>query len=563
MSLTVPVGMEDFAKIIHKKLDFVDKSLFIKEILDDKGSDVAVITRPRRFGKTLNLSMLHYFLADKANGESTKGLFDGLKITQCGGEYLQHQGKYPVISVTFKDIRRLDYESAKDHLSKELSMLYSKHIELLSSEKLSEQDKRDFEKILKKEGNETELMSSLRDLTRYVYNHYGTKPWLLIDEYDTPIVSAYSERYYEPMINLMRGLLGSALKSNSALEKAVVTGILRIAKESLFSGVNNLKVYSILNSKYSEHFGFTELEVDELLTKAKLSDKAAQVKEWYNGYQIGNTVIYNPWSIANCIDEQGTLRPYWVNTSDNQLIKDLLKKSALEFKAEFEKLLKGAAVEKLIDENLVFQYLSNNPSSVWSLLLMSGYLKLVSNRQTYQGTFCQLAIPNREVSNLYRQIVEQWLSNGHGIEWYNQFIDTLLTGKIEAFKKHLSSVITQITSYHDFAEEPEAFYQGLMLGFTASLHRAGTYEIKSNRESGLGRFDIMLIPKDLKKLGIIIELKAATKEDNLLKLAENAIEQIHEKKYAQELKQRGVEKMIKIGIAFQGKNFELCFVDAL
>lgn len=561
--MILPVGMENFGKIIQKKLDFVDKSLFIKEILDDKGTEVVVITRPRRFGKTLNLSMLQHFLAERVDGQATKELFDGLKISQYGNEYLQHQGKYPVVSVTFKDIHAPTYDAIVLRLHELMSELFIPHQDLLSSAKLSDQHKRNFEKILRKEANEAALVLAIKTLMECLYLHYGVKPWLLIDEYDTPIQSAYSKQCYEPMIDLMRGVFGAALKSNAYLEKAVVTGILRVAKESLFSGVNNLEVHSILRDDYSQHFGFTEDEVDALLKKAKQLNKAEEIKQWYNGYQIGTTVIYNPWSIVNCIKQKGILQPYWLNTSDNQLIKDLLKCSPMAFKSEFENLINGISIEKFIDEAVVLQYLNNNPSAVWSLLLMSGYLKPNSVRLTDQGKLVQLSIPNREVANLYRQIIEQWLSDSHGIEWFNQFIDSLLTGKLDQFKQHLTSVITQITSYHDFAQEPEAFYQGLMLGFTASLHGTDTYEIKSNRKSGLGRFDIMLRPKDVSKLEIILELKSSATSKNLDIVAKEAVQQIDKKQYIDEFKQHGTQKVLKIGIGFCGKLFELHAVEEL
>lgn len=559
--MILPIGIDNFEDLIKNKLDFVDKSLLIKEVLDDKGTKVAVITRPRRFGKSLNLSMLYYFLAIYVNGDSKAGLFDKLKISQCSDKYLQHQGRYPVISITLKDIKQNSFEDAREKFLELFVSIYDEHNYLLNSPHVTDTQKRFIDSVLNRKVTKGQLENALKMLTECLFKHFGIKPWLLIDEYDSPIQSGYMNGYYKEIIDFMRSLFGAALKSNHALEKSVITGILRIAKESLFSGVNNLKVYSVLNSKYSEYFGFTENEVDEILTKADLSEKAEQLKDWYNGYQIGETIIYNPWSIVNCVDEKGVTIPYWVNTSDNQLIKDLLKSSPIEFKAEFERLAAGKSVEKLIDENMVFQYLSNNPSSVWSLLLMAGYLKPASIRQTEQGVFAHLAIPNKEVRYLYRQIVEQWLSNGHGIEWYNKFIEALLTGKIEEFKKHLGSVITQITSYHDFAKEPEAFYQGLMLGFTVSLHSVGSYEIKSNRESGLGRFDIMLIPKDNLKLGIIIELKSASEKENLLKIAEKAIKQIDKQKYTAEFSQCGIKKIIKIGIGFLGKKFELCAVE--
>ncbi len=555
--MILPVGTEDFGRVISRKLDFVDKSLFIKEIFDDKGTDVAVFTRPRRFGKTLNLSMLHYFLAEKVNGEETKELFKNLKIEKCGDEYMQHQGKYPVISITLKDIGEDSFEESYGKLLDLFVDIYDEHNYLLNSQNVSAAQKRFIDKVLNRDMTQGQLKKALKMLTNCLFKHHGIKPWLLIDEYDTPIQAGYMNGYYKKIVGLMRGIFGAALKTNDYIEKAVITGILRVAKESLFSGVNNLEVYSLLRNEYGEHFGFTEIEVDEILNKAQLSDKSEEVKEWYNGYKVGETVIYNPWSIVNFLKQKGDAKPYWVNTSDNQLIKDLLKKSPLTFKKEFGELVNGGFVEEFIDENLVFEYLSNNPSSVWSLLLMSGYLKPLSISQTHQGAYAKLAIPNKEVGNLYRQIVEQWLSNGHGLKWYNEFLESLLTGKVELFKKHLEKVIQQITSYHDFAKEPEAFYQGLMLGFTVSLHDAGTYQIKSNRESGVGRYDIMLIPKDSNKLGIVIELKVKEEKETLEKAAKRGLIQIDEKRYTEDMKQAGLKKALKIGIGFKGKKFAL------
>lgn len=326
--MLLPVGTEDFARVIDRKLDFVDKSLFIKAVFDDTATDVLVFTRPRRFGKTFNLSMLRYFLSAKVDDRVTQGLFDTLKISEYGDEYLQHQGQYPVISVTLKSIDASNFETAKSDIAKLLSKLYFEHQEaLLSSARLTDEHKNCFLKILRSDANESELKSAIQDLTYYLYLHYQRKPWLLMDEYDTPIQRAYSKGYYNDMIDFMRGMFGCALKTNRYIEKAVITGILRVAKESLFSEVNNLKVYSLFNQQYSEYFGFTELEMDDVLKKAELTEKAEEIKEWYNGYQVGDTVIYNPWSIASCIQEKGVIKPYWVNTSSNQLIKDLLKKS--------------------------------------------------------------------------------------------------------------------------------------------------------------------------------------------------------------------------------------------
>jgi hypothetical protein len=359
----------------------------------------------------------------------------------------------------------------------------------------------------------------------------------------------------------MRGLFSAGLKSNPYLYRAMLTGILRVSKESLFSGLNNLKVYSVLNSKYSEHFGFTEAEVNSLFTQTNLKNDPEQIKEWYNGYKIGGTVIYNPWSIVNCIQEQGVLKPYWVNTSDNTLVKDLLIQSSTQFKHKFELLLEGKVVEQFIDENFVFTELKGNEAAVWSLLLMTGYLKAVFSKETEQGTLCQLQVPNQEIRNLYRKIIEQWLSNGKGVQWYNEFLNYLLTGNVEGFKASLGDIMMQTISVYDIAREPEAFYQGLMIGLTASLDKSD-YEKKSNRESGYGRYDIAIIPRDTNKLAIILELKSVTppkKEKNLAPMlrqeAKEALTQIDHNKYTAELKQRGIRNVLKIGLAFSGKEF--------
>jgi hypothetical protein len=553
--MLLPVGFDDFGKITEKKLNYIDKSLFIKDLLDDNTTEIFVITRPRRFGKTLNLSMLHYFLAATILGKPTHGMFNHLKIAACGEAYMQHQGKYPVIAVTFKEIKETTFKAAVSGIAALFSDLYAEHHYLLDSKKLSSQYKKQFNLILNEKASHARLKSALKDLSKYLYLHHGIKPWILIDEYDTPIQASYLHDHYGEMVGVMRGLFGAALKNNPYLNKAVVTGILRVAKESLFSGVNNLEVFSVLRTDYSQYFGFTEEEVNEILLSSNLSSKAAEIKEWYNGYQIGNTVIYNPWSIASCIKRNGETEPYWINTSDNQLIKNILKQSPLDFKKEFEFLLEGKTTTQLIDEHMAFIDLKHNPGAAWSLLLMSGYLKPLRCESTDRGKLCQLAIPNREVKNLYRQIVEQWLSNGYGYAWYDAFLNALLTGDMPHFTKQLEKILLQIASYHDMAQEPEAFYQGLLLGFIASLR--DRYLVKSNRESGLGRYDIMLIPKDVKELGIVLELKLKEDDETLQEAAAKALVQIDAKQYTEELRTHRIIQALKIGIGFIGKTFVL------
>lgn len=567
ITMRLPLGYDHFKDLIDKRLDFVDKSLWIKEILDDPSTQVAVVTRPRRFGKTLNLSMLHCFLASEVYGRPTQGLFAGLKIAQVPGDYLQYQGQYPTIFVTFKDIKDHHYSTAYGRLVNLMAEMYKEHRYLLSSPHLAEEDKQIFHDIIFQKMNETRMSSALKDLTRFLYQHHGVKPWLLIDEYDSPLQAAYIHGYYDEMIDLFRGMFATALKTNPYLERAVITGILRVSKESLFSGLNNLKVYSLLSAKYSPYFGLTEAEVADLLHKAGLEEIKAQIQEWYNGYRIGTTTIYNPWSLVNCIQEGGVMQPYWVNTSDNRLIKDLLTNSSESFRTQFEDLLRGEPLRKIIDENVVFGDLKKNEKAAWSLLLMAGYLKVIEQHHTDEGLECTLTVPNREVRNLYRQIIKQWLSDGDGVEWFNQFLEHLLVGNLAAFETDLRHLVEETFSVHDTSKDPEVFYHGFMVGATASLYHHENYEIKSNRESGYGRYDYMIFSKDDSRPTILLEIKRITADEKrnaadlnqlLTETAQQAVLQIQQQKYLAEARQRGRKNILKMGLAFCGKRFKIC-----
>jgi hypothetical protein len=554
--MKLAIGISDFSEIIRENYYYADKSLFIKDVLDD--TKVILITRPRRFGKTLNLSMLKHFFAKEVMNQPTHELFKNLKISEAGDEYLKHQGRYPVIFISLKDIKERSIQEAEIRFRQVISELYIEHRYLLEGEHLAAGEKKIYEKIMNQEEPLSYLKDSLKKLTAYLYRYHGQKVIVLIDEYDTPIQEGYVHNYYDDIMNFFRGFLGASLKDNSYMFKAVITGILRVSKESLFSDLNNIKVYTLLSSRYSDYFGFTEGEVLALLQKACLQEKLSEIKDWYNGYQVANTILYNPWSIINCISEQGLLRPYWVNTAENSLIKKLFIHANANFKSQLEILLKSQAVEMLIDEQIVFGYMQNNEMAIWSLLLMAGYLKVISQEYTDQGLLCTLSIPNREVRNLYRQVIEQWLADGHAINWYNRFLEYLLTGNIPEFKIYLEEVFLSVVSVHDVAKYPEAFYHGLMLGFTASLDRKA-YDIKSNRESGYGRYDLAIIPTDPQKLVILMEFKAA-EENNLQQTAEQALQQIDEKQYAAEFLTRGLNKVLKIGISFCGK--KLCVVSS-
>lgn len=412
-SMKLPIGQSDFRKIIDGQLNFVDKSLLIKDLIDDS-AEAILITRPRRFGKTLNLSMLQHFFAAEIYGEATQGLFGNLKIAQQGQQYMSHQGKYSVISLSFKDIKEKTFTAAYESLCKLLSRVYLEHEKLLSSPKLTQQQKKIFESILDEKPSAATVKTALLDLTGYLHRHHGTKPVLLIDEYDTPLQTSYVHGYYDDMMEIMRYLLSAALKDNPNIYKAVLTGILRISKESLFSGPNNLAVYSLLRPGYGQYFGFTEAETDVLLAQSGLGHKAEAIKSWYNGYKMGNALVYNPWSIANCIKRNGELHPYWVNTSDNEVIKNSMIRTSAAFKTQFELLLQGRPVERIVDENFVFGDLETNESAIWSLLLFSGYLTAAS--AVLEGTKmkCALLPPNQEVAYLYQDIIQEWFTDRMG-----------------------------------------------------------------------------------------------------------------------------------------------------
>ena len=563
------IGYDDFGKVRSNDLVFVDKTLFIKDILDNKSAEVSVITRPRRFGKTFNLSTLHYFLAPEVNKQTTANLFNGLKIsTADNGSYMQYQGKFPVVCVSFKNVQDASFKGVLKKLQLMMRGLYRTHRYLINSKELEQDEKKLIKQFLVDDVDDQTLEESLQMLCEFLYKHTGKKVFLLIDEYDTPIQNGYIKGYYNEIINFMRGMLGAALKSNPYLERAVITGILRIAKESIFSDLNNLKTYSVLHPKYSQYFGFTEEEVMELLKQFGLEEMAEDIRLWYNGYCFGDTIVYNPWSIANCIQEGGKLRPYWANTSENTLIKNLLIKSTASFKEQFESLLQKQPLKQIIDDSMVFGDLEQDQTTAWSLLIMAGYLKAIPIADTQQGTECDLEIPNIEIRSLYRKIIERWLGNGREVKWYNQFLEFLLRGDVARFAECLEQVLIQTISVHDTAKQPEAFFHGFMLGLTASLSPS-EYEIKSNRESGAGRYDIAILPKDISKQAIILELKSiispvssnknlAKELDSLLiREAQKALEQIKQKQYIAEMQHRGFTKIIKIGLAFSGKNFSV------
>lgn len=564
--MELPIGISDFKKLVEYKNHYtnepylyVDKTPLIREI-DADGTEVIIITRPRRFGKTLNMSMLQYFYAPEVNGEPTSHLFENLKIAS-DTRAMEKQGSHPVVFISFKGVDGPSFEDAQASLSNAIQFLFSQHEYLIESTKLSKHEKAKFEQLLTQSTplSISDLQVSLQRLTTYLKKHFDKKVMVLIDEYDAPIQKSYSKNYYEQMIEVFKDMFGDLLKGNDALEKAVLTGILRVSKESLFSTLNNVEIYSILHDKYSPYFGFTEPEV-ETLFKAKGIDNIDQARQWYNGYQFGQSVVYNPWSIIKYLKESHELKSHWVNTSSNRLAENLILKSSPATKAKLESLMSRDTIKGLIDEHVVFNDLDKDESALWSLLLASGYLMATKKQAEGRYYRCELKIPNEEVLDFYCSTIKKWISSAAGITWFDDFVVALKSGDAKAIEKKIQEVIDHTMSYHDTAKNVlESFFHGLMLGIVVGLKE--DYQIKSNRESGLGRYDVALLPKKEGLPGIIMEFKAQdVSDDKVESLAKEAVQQISQLDYPRELKENGVTLIKPLGIGFSKR--KVCVINA-
>jgi len=551
MKKRIAIGVSDFQKMLTKGYYYVDKSLFIKDILED-GSEVILLPRPRRFGKTLNMSMLRYFFEKSA--EDNRPLFENLAIGQ-DHDCMVKQGQYPVIFLSFKDLKLDSWNVTYGSLVQLIYTEYNRHLYLMNSPVMSDMDKKYFHRVCLDEGSEVDYASSIKKLSEFLTKHHGQKTIILIDEYDVPIQQAFLKKYYDPLISFMRNFMTAALKDNKYLEKAVLTGVMRVARESLFSGLNNLSVQTLLNRSYSKYFGFIETEVKELLNYYGIESQLEEVRKWYNGYIFGNTVVYNPWSVLQYTQnwEEG-LQPYWINTSDNELVKRLISNGGYELKLELEDLLQGGELVKTINQDISMGEVEQNEENVWSFLLFSGYLKALT-RELIRGEFaCSLAIPNYEVELLYNKIILSWFVNQSGRNKLQSLLNSLISGEIKIFAVLFKDYVMASLSYFDTGgQEPEQFYHAFVLGLLVGLRPE--YEVKSNRESGYGRYDVMVIPRDLNQTGIIIEFKKvdADEGEDLKKAATRALQQIEAKEYQQELLDRGIHKIIKLGIVFRGK----------
>ncbi len=551
----LPIGLSDFQEMIERDYYYIDKSLFLKELMDD-GSKILLIPRPRRFGKTLNMSMIQNFF--QKSEESKKYLFEDLKINK-EKDIMEMQGKYPVISFSFKDIKELKWESCIYKIKTLLSQEYQKNIFLLESGVLNELEKEMFKKTSLRRASQEDYENSLGKLIEYLYRYYNKKVILLIDEYDMPIQAGYMNKYYDEIVGFMRNFLSGGLKDNNSLEKGVLTGILRVSKESIFSGLNNLKVCTLLTENYADRFGLTEKEVEKIIDYYEIKEKLEDIKEWYNGYIFGGKVIYNPWSILNFIDNK-MLKPYWVNTSSNDIIKELLTTAGENIKKDMEKLIMGENLEKQIDENIVFADIAKKDEAIWSFLLFSGYLKASNVRMKDKKMYCDIAIPNSEVEYLYEDIIINWFDENMSGEDEKYMLKSLKEGDIKLFSKIFKKYVENSFSFFDIGgKEPEKFYHAFVLGLLVNMQK--THYIKSNRESGYGRYDVMLIPKDKTGVGVIFEFKKIDKydEETIKEALEMALKQIEEKKYRFELEERGIKQIKEVGIVFEGKKVEIGF----
>ena len=553
----LPIGISDFKSFKDKGYYYVDKTLMIKDILDDKAL-VTLFTRPRRFGKTLNLSMIKYFF-EKTN-EDNSYLFEDLNIWKSGEKYKEYQGKYPVINLDFKSVEGLSWKEAYKKARVMVTNEYIRHEYLLSSDILSEDEKDLYNRLksLNIEADETEYIYSIKNLCVYLERYYEQKPIILIDEYDVPLQRAYINDYYKEAINFFRGLLQDALKTNNSLEFAVMTGCLRISKESIFTGLNNLKINSILDTQYSEHFGFTQEEIDEIIKYYELEEKREEIKEWYDGYQFGSKDIYNPWSILYYIDQARVNKnrfpeAYWVNTSGNDIVKKLIKNADEITKDEIEILINGGTIEKALSSNITYNELDENIENIWSMLFFTGYLTYTKERREEGDviSYYSLKIPNQELMYVYKVIIKEWFTVKVKEKDFSELYKGLIEGNEEEITDELSEFLLENISFYDVNE---SFYHGVLTGV---LSRISKYKIYSNLESGRGRSDIILAPKRLKQVAIIIEIKVAKTEGELETKCDEALRQIENKKYDTYLRKENLKNIIKYGIAFYGK---ICLV---
>lgn len=540
----LPVGISDF-KLAVTEYYYVDKTLLLRDFIDNRPL-VSLFTRPRRFGKTLNMDMLRVFF--EKTDEDTSVYFRDKQIWNCGDEYTAYQGRYPVIYLTFKDVKCLSWEETFQQIIRLIAMEFRRHMELETSDKLSSYDKEQFSQIANGKADKVGYQMSLQFLSLLLHKHHEEKTIIIIDEYDTPIQQGHACGFYEETIHFMRNFFSGGLKDNLHLAFGFMTGILRVAKESIFSGLNNLAIYSILDDKYSQYFGFTKKEIRKMLEYYDVREKYGEVCDWYDGYLFGNTEIFNPWSVINYIAGNCFPKAFWQSTGSNDIVGEIIAAATPEITEDLHKLLCGKTITTYIDTSVIYPEVQTNPYSIYSFLLVSGYLRVVSVYPQYDGNFmCDVGIPNKEIFYVYeKEVLNKTNQNSIAIS-VSQAIFTKDAKKLQTI---LNKFMLESISSLDGANE--GFYHGMMLGLCAVL--SSRYQVRSNRESGIGRFDVMLIPRVKAMPGFIYEFKYTKDEKaDLNALADEALRQIEDKKYDTEFLASGISNIVKIGIAFQGK----------
>ena len=546
----LPIGIDNFEKVVKGGYYFVDKTLFIRELLDMKG-EVNLFTRPRRFGKTLNMSMLRYFF-EKGKTENAE-LFRGLKIMDAGEKYLAQMGKYPVISISLKSMKQHSYESAFEMLKKVVGEEYKRHWdEVVTSGRLEDADLERYQRLRDLEGTEGDYVFALKFLSECLHTCTGQKPIILIDECDVPLENAYFSGFYDRMVALIRSLFESVLKTNDNLEFAVMIGCLRISKESIFTGLNNLKINSITSKTYAEYFGFTQEEVEQILRDYGLEDNLENVRKWYGGYFFGENEVYNPWSVLNYVnscheDKDAPAKPYWFNTSSNSIIEKLAENAGMSVKQEIETLIKGGTVEKPLHEAITYDDLDSTQDYLWNFLLFTGYLKKISEWQEGETIYMEMAIPNSEVRYVYKNAVLRWFEKKTEKKELTPLYESLLNGDAEKMAEILSENLMDTISFYD---DQESYYHGFLVGM---LKNIGNYIVQSNRESGNGRPDILVRYPSVRGKAVIIEIKVAKTYQGLEEKCDEALRQIEEQKYEAALRQEGYQKILKYGVTFYKK----------
>ena len=551
-STGIGIGISDFKALRVRKNYFIDKTLYIKDIIDNQ-SGVVLVTRPRRFGKTLNMSMLRYFFdCDVKDG---KELFEGLKIMEQGEMYTSKLGTYPCIYLTMKDLNVSTFEYMLMQLKTAMMEIYFEKRYLLEDE-ISEGERNTYNRMLAANINDMELLNSVKLLSKLLYNHYGKPVMLFIDEYDVPIQTAYVEKYYEQAIKFLKTFYGTTFKDNSYLEKTVLTGVSRVAKESIFSGANNFKVFTVLDNEFADDFGITSEEIDKVIEDFKVEDEKEEIKKWYDGYRIGNVEgIYNPWSVLNYLTDK-QLKPYWVNTSSNDLIK-LTIKNSMTVKEKMERLLKDEEIEVPINLETVIDGIEQNEDNIWGLMLGTGYLKVVEVVESVEGIY-KVKIPNYEIKILFQDIVRSWFKDKVVGNDLRSILKDLVELNLSEFEKKFRVLVREMFSYMDVGENTaENFYHAFVLGMLVGLR--DSYYVNSNRESGFGRYDIMLEPQNKNGNSFIMEFKVADdfEDETIEEVIASAKKQIEEKGYESNLRERGFKKITKMVFAFKGKECKM------